>query len=567
VAGCPTEPATHPRDILPPEDEWSKLPHSQEWLYATGEFSGPHKAECDHVLGWVKGEDACKASLCEHGRDLAAEWLTRCPALEEPPIVESARSVQVALTARAGEAPTECGKKLDAIVRDGCGDDATCAKTGQRWATRCAKSEGTPLTMRILQRVIERRAEQGTEPWKLDPRTCDELQKDVAEAGKCKDRFVCQEAIPRVETYRERCESEGERPSIVTAVHELTVLVGGGKPPEAILTKPGSPALGPTDVPVALADGSGGVIFVCEERASDLARYMGSRKTCQGGKMVVARAFPTAKGVEVRVGALDFPDEASFSARYPTILASGEIEARDREAGAALEASLDQAVEKGKSSGTLPEAVRLLTRAMSDHALAIKRSASVKTALAKRDEALVPVLKEIAKTKLAAGKGFKVPPADAAGLFARARTRAFADLGPDGGVQIGARGRGFTLDTAALLPRGMEAYLAVLKPARPRKLDAKSAAAEKARGMTAAQVCGDSEKKLQEVKKSLVICNFGLEFCDDARHISLAKSVDEARLAAEAAFHDLDAARTADAEDADALNRAAGAAGCREPWW
>ena len=37
-------------------------------------------------------------------------------------------------------------------------------------------------------------------------------------------------------------------------------------------------------------------------------------------------------------------------------------------------------------------------------------------------------LKEIARAKLAAGKGFKVPPADAAGLIGRARTRAFADL-------------------------------------------------------------------------------------------------------------------------------------------
>jgi hypothetical protein len=552
----------HPKDNLPPEDEWSRIAPSKEWLYATAEFSGPHKAECDHVFGWVKGEESCKASLCEHGRDLAAEWITRCTTFEEPGVIEGARKMQAELATRAGQAPTDCGKRLEAIVREGCGADATCLATGQKWATRCAKSEGTPLTLRILQRAIERKQEQGADAVQLDPRTCDDLRADVAQAAQCKDRFACEAAIPRVEVYRDRCENDDDRPTIATAVHELTVLVGGGKPREAILTRPGSPAIGPSDVPVALGDGSGGVIFVCDDRATDLARYIGSRRACQGGKMVVARAFPTAKGVEVRVGALDFPDDAGFSARYPTILAFGELEQRDREEAHALAAELD-----GAASKPAAESARLLASAVTAHALALKRSPAVKEVLVKRDALFVPALKEIAKTKLAAGKGLKVPPADSAGLWARARTRAFADLGPDGSVQFAAPGRGFTLNTATLLPQAMEAYLAGLKSAKPKKLDTKTATAEKARGLSAAQTCGAHEKKLQDTKKSLVSCNFGLEACDEARHASLAKAVDEARLAAEAAFHDLEAARTADTEDADAISRAADAAGCREPWW
>src|SRR5260221_4123781 len=107
VAGCPTERMTPPKDNLPPEDEWSRLAPSKEWLYATGEFSGPHKAECDHVLGWVKGEEGCKASLCEHGRDLATEWITRCTPFEEPGVVAGARKVQADLAARAGHGPTD----------------------------------------------------------------------------------------------------------------------------------------------------------------------------------------------------------------------------------------------------------------------------------------------------------------------------------------------------------------------------------------------------------------------------------------------------------------------------
>jgi hypothetical protein len=565
VAGCPNEREQHPRDAPPSEDEWSRISASKEWLYATGDFSGPHKAECDHVLGWIKGEASCKGSLCEHGRDLAAEWITRCTPHEEPAVVETARSAQAELATRANAPPTDCGTTFDELVRAGC-SAAECQSKGQRWATRCAKTEGSPLLLRILQRIVERRREQGSEAGELDPRTCEELRGEVMEAGKCKDRFVCQEQTPRVELYRERCETEADRPTIATAVAELTVLVGGGKAPEAILTRSGSPGIAPGDVPVPLNDGSGGIIFVCEDRADSLGRYMASRKSCQGGKLVVARAFPTGKGVEVRAGALDFPNDATFSARYPTILAAGEVELHDKEAAAAVAAELGKAAELAKS-GSGAEAARLLAKAVLTHVIAIKRSAIVRAEFTHRDEQLAPALKELAKAKLAASRGFRVPPAEAAGLIARARTCAFADLGSDGSVQAGARGRAFTLNTTALLPRAMEAYLGALKAARPPKLATRAATAEKERGVRAAEACGASEKRLQDIKKSLVSCNFALEGCDHAKHASLVKSVDEARVAAEEAFHEMESARTADAADADAIQHAAEAAGCREPWW
>ncbi len=134
-------------------------------------------------------------------------------------------------------------------------------------------------------------------------------------------------------------------------------------------------------------------------------------------------------------------------------------------------------------------------------------------------------------------------------------------------MQIGAPGRGLTLDTATLFPRATEAYLPLFKNAHPRKPDAKTVKAEHARGVAAAQACGASEKKLQDTKKALVSCNFGLETCDDARQVALARAVDEARLAAEAAFLELETARTGTADEAEPLRSAADAAACREPWW
>ena len=136
TAACPTERMPPPREAHQPEDEWSRIPPSKEWLYATSEFNGPHKAECDHVLGWVKGEDACKASLCEHGRDLAGEWLTRCSGLEPPDLVGTVQRLSGTLGGRITEKPTDCARRFDDMVRDGCGADATCEATGQRWATR-----------------------------------------------------------------------------------------------------------------------------------------------------------------------------------------------------------------------------------------------------------------------------------------------------------------------------------------------------------------------------------------------------------------------------------------------
>jgi hypothetical protein len=567
LGGCPTEPTTRAHDPVVVEDEWTRIPPSKEWLHATADYSGDHKAECAHVLEWVKGEEKCRASLCEHGRDLADEWSQRCPKFAEKDAVSSVKELKEKLTERATEKATDCGKDFDAILRDGCGaEDSTCQVTGQRWATRCGKSEATPLVTRLLEKTIERKlSEPGT--IELDPRTCDELRADVAAVADCKDQFACAAALPRVDVFRTRCDGDADRPTITTAVQLLTVLVGAGKPGEPILTRSGGAGILPDEAPVVLADGSGAVITICDERASDFARYFAGRKACTGSKMVVARAFKTARGVEVHVGALDFPDDATFVARYPTIVGARETEARDKEESAALDADLGKAVDLGRNAAGAASAYGVLARAMVAHAPGIKRSAALRGLVTARDEALTLALKELGKAKVAAVKG-KVPAPDADGLILRAKTRAFADVAPDGTVQLGAMSRADRLETGALLPKATAAYLDALKPAKPRKLDKKVVQAAKATGTAAATACGGALRRLQDSKIALINCSFGLETCDEAKTTGLKKSVDDARTAAEAAYHELDLARTGGAADeSDALNKAAEQAGCREPWW
>jgi hypothetical protein len=568
LGGCPTEPPPRAKEPVVVEDEWARIPPSKEWLHATADYSGDHQAECAHVLTWVTGEETCRASLCEHGRDLAHEWLQRCAAkLTDADSAAKVKALEEKLTERATEKATDCGKSFDAMLRDGCsGADTTCASEGQRWATRCGKSEATPLVMRLLEKTIERKL---PEPAKveLDPRTCDELAADVAAVVACKDQFACAAALPRVDTYQSRCVSDAERPTITAAVQLLAVRVGAGKPAEPLVTRAGGAGILADEAPVVLADGSGAVISICDERASDFARYLAGRKACSAGKMVVARAFKGARGVEVRVGALDFPDDATFTARYPTIVGARETEARDKEESAALTADLNKAVELAQNAAGAAEAYRLLARALVAHAPSIRRSAGLRAQITARDAALVLALKELGKAKVAALKG-RVPAPDADGLIERARTRAFADVTPDGSVQIGAASRADRLDTTALLPQAMFAYLAALKPARLKKLDKNAVQIAKAAGTAAATSCGAALRKLQDSKLALINCSFGLETCDEARTASLNKLVDGSRLAAEAAFHELDLARTGGAvAETDALAKAAEQAGCREPWW
>jgi hypothetical protein len=267
------------------------------------------------------------------------------------------------------------------------------------------------------------------------------------------------------------------------------------------------------------------------------------------------------------VGALDFPDDATFVARYPTIVGARETEARDKEEAAALAADLGKAAELAQSAAGAAEAYRLLARALVAHAPGIRKSAALRAQVTAQDEALVPALKELGKAKLAALKG-RVSAPDTDGLIERARTRAFADVTPDGTVEIGAASRADRLDTTALLPRSMAAYLAALKPARRKKLDKNAVQAAKSAGSAAAVSCGRALRLLQDSKLALINCSFGLETCNDARASGLEKSVDESRLAAEAAYHELDLARTGGAvAEADALAKAAEQVGCREPWW
>ena len=77
-----------------------------------------------------------------------------------------------------------------------------------------------------------------------------------------------------------------------------------------------------------------------------------------------------------------------------------------------------------------------------------------------------------------------------------------------------------------------------------------------------------AERDHAEAERALVDCAFGVAACDDAKVSSLSKQQDAARGIAERGYHEVVYAMTGlAASQAEAVERAAAAAGCNEPTW
>lgn len=543
----------------PPEDPWDRTPHSDEWLHATRDVSGGHEAECKAVAEWIAGEEGCRATVCAHAKDLAKDWLSRCKPHDAGDVATVEE--QLAVTSkRAKQDETPCGGELEAILQGECEGDKTCRAPAAAWATRCGATDGTPLVMRMLERSVERRA---GERVKLDARSCGELLAEVTAGASCAQQFACEDALRKVETYRMRCEGEG-KPSLAAAVLTLAITHGADKKARPVLAQ--TSTLTAREISTALDDGTGAALWVCGERTVDLASYLAKRRACKDGTVVYAKAFKREGGLEVRLGTLAFPDDRTFSARFPTLAVDGEAELRDAQALSKFEADLG-AVAKS----TPAEGVALLGRTMVGAAAAIRRSAAFREALSAADAGLGPAMRELGKLKAAAAKK-KMTVAELAGFHARAQERAFADLSDAGVVTPGVATRATELETAELLPRSMAAYLEGYRPAdavaKLRKVDAKTAGLARSYAKIQATACGAAQKRLSEAEQQMIACAFGAAACDEARVSSLTRAIDESRAAAEGARHQLDTVMTGAAQAYKGeLVQLAATEGCLEPWW
>lgn len=567
LAGCPTEPPPRVKEPTGPVDEWAGHQGSSEWLYATKGFSGPHKQECAHVAKVLGDEAKCKGALCEHARDLANDWRARCKQLDSDD-VERVGALASELGAAAETKPDACATEATGLLSDTCKKGADCTDAAQAWSTRCAREVGSPLVVKMIERAVERSLSEPAEVT-LDQRACDEVRAEVVEGAKCDHEFKCQDAMKKLDSYRARCEGEGQpHPSIATAAFELAILSGAkkGSPPILVAAEP---AIKSAEMGGALVDGWGAVLWVCDARALDLPKYLEARRPCQGGAVIAARAFKTKTGdTEVRLGTLELPTDEVLRARVPWLVVSGEAEVREKEAAAALESELTKIIGSASAKADMPDAVKSLGRAMATYARMIRKSAVVRAKLSARVAELAPVLRELGKAKVAASR--KVAAGDYAAFVRRSVRRPFADIGADGGVEVGAVSPGSDLEGVLALDSAASGYgdeLARLEKAskarKPSKRDV-----DRARAMITQQTtaCAGAEKKVKLGEKGIVACAFGFVPCDDAKIAAFGKEGDAARAVAETAWRKLEAAPIDDDTAAEAASRAKQAE-CLEPWW
>jgi hypothetical protein len=377
--------------------------------------------------------------------------------------------------------------------------------------------------------------------------------------------------VKRVDQYRGRCGGLGELPPAGMAAVELSILTGAGRETAPIVVRDDSAKLAGSELPVVLADGWGAVLSVCDHRASSLAKYVEAREACENGTLSLVRVFKTkAKDIDVRAGVLAFANDVDFGRRFPSIRAAGEIELADEAELPGLEADLAKIALLGQDADKASAAGESLARAVGSRGAALVRSAPLRAALAKRDADLVPALRAIGDAKGTVAKSLS--PSALAGLVQRGARSAFADTNAAGGVEPGALGPAWSLDTRALLPRAMAAYDGAMddavKLAAKKKPDAGDAKRAKTSAKEHASSCGVAMKQARAAEQSMIACGFAIQACDAGRVASLIKEQDAAFASAQKARRELDLAMTGPGYAVRTeIAAAATAAGCLEPWW
>lgn len=567
VAGCVVDEVPKAKEPRPPEDEWATIEKTPEWLYVTRGFAGNREEECKSVADWIVGESECRTRTCTHGRDLAKEWLARCKKLDADE-VPRVGTVYPAFLARSKEDPSACHMEAEAIMRDGCKEAGACRLAVERWAARCAKPEGSPLTVKMLDRRLAEK--EGPEHKIVDSTDCADLRKKLPEAAKCQHAFACQEQKRNVvEPIQKRCESDEERPTVAIALLQASVLARADQKPVslAFATAKTDQLTLPPETPLVFEDQRGAIVATCKGRPEGLSSYIAQKKECIGDKVLFARVVRGKNGPEIRTTAVDVPGDADLTKVYPSLALKDEKKVEDDQLLPAFEEELDKA---GKASPA--EGLKILAKTVNQYAASLHRSTSFTAALTRHDVVLQGVLREIGKAKVAAAKAAKLKGPALVGFASRSATRAFADLEETGTVRPGARLRLSEFNTTQLLVSASEKYEDALKPlkaqARLTKTDKKTAELLVASGKQSARRCGTGLKAARLADEARLQCL--LDGCDADKNTAAEKAVTDARTGVDSARLTLDGVFSALADlpaARDELVQEMGEAECSETWW
>lgn len=566
AASCGPEP---PRVIVKPSefvgDRWDQIPPTPEWKLLTRGVAEDDRSEiCKTVVRALEVEMACHSVLCTPARDMADEWLLRCPP-QTPELETQVEDMRETFIRRFSEPPTECAQRAALLLRDGCGGDEQCLPTVQRWMTQCRVSDATPLVITKLEQAVMR--EVGTSEVEIDTRSCDELKVEFDKAAKCVHKLRCDEAIGRAEAYVERCLPERRPPPASIALTWLTAIAGAQRTVAPIPLAEAK--IDKSTHPLAFADGRGAALRVCEERVDDIGEYLDAREACVGGTMRFARVFEGDGARRLHLGMLAIPDDEIFRERFPTLLLASEVEAREDRALPAMVERLGSILQEAQS-GRKSEAMKALVELIGDHADLLARKGGQGSrlwpALAERDAALAPLFEELGRSKTQLlGRG-AIAPDKLLGFARRALERPLADLRWDGVLEVGAPSPAARVDLSRL-PASLSRYQESVQEAKRFLAEVKVAKADQERSAaeakSKAEACGAAERAREKSEADLIACGFGVASCDAARVDGLASQNDDARRTLQRSRHELELLLSGPAHGATKdIMLAADAAGC-----
>jgi hypothetical protein len=328
VAACGSDAKARKDPNLADGSQGPHHDYTSTWVYAVGEVDAPTANDCRKALGLAEAESECVGSVCKYATNLLKDFDAVCRKRSTPDQRQKVADLRSTLTSRATQQPSDCGKEVDEWLERGCGKDGACEPQARQWAARCSDEIKSPLAMHLLQRLVENSLSDPRRV-KFDVQACFESKKKLEAAAQCSKPFDCEDALKWIDQYVEHCAAGAHTGlPLEQAVQVMRIRFGANKPTEPISIGKSKTKLVNQTGFLALADGSGAVVYVCDEPVTDLPRYLEQRKKCENGAITAFVSVETGAGTSLEVRHFQHATDESFAAAHPELLVQGEARLR-----------------------------------------------------------------------------------------------------------------------------------------------------------------------------------------------------------------------------------------------
>lgn len=503
--------------------------YSATWVYAVGEVDAPAASDCEKALKFADGEGDCVGAACKYGANLLKDFEFGCRTVATAQQRERATTLKSQLIPRAAQSPTECSHSIDEWLERGCGHDGACEPQIQDWATQCLEEVKSPLALHLLERLVENSLREGHRV-KFDVRSCDEYKTRLVEAAKCAKQFDCEDAMPRITEYVERC-AKGKRKAIplAQALAVTKIRLGAEKSLEPLALTEVKAKVSSLPGVLALAAGDGAVIKICGEPVTELTAYLDQRQRCERGEITWLAAVNAAEGPTLELQTSWHESDAAFTRTHSKLLVDGEAEAR---AGKVI-ADVVTAIANLPKSSDFAAAFERANLAYAQLSPALRQSEQLYSALAAQDPTLVTMFGLMGEQKVRLF-GRRLNDRDLFALWRRTDKLVFADVTKKGGVDIGKSCELSELMLEQALPQSFAAYRQKLgqvkQLAEKRKPTSElDATALRETLMSYTRACSTARAQVSAMQKEAERCATAADACNAEERGQLAQKLDGAR--------------------------------------